>query len=452
MAEILVIEDNDTMREGIQQILTRMGHDIQTAKNGLQGVELFKKISPDFVITDLKMEGLDGFEVLKQILEFDAQAVIMVITAFGTIEIAVDAMKTGAFDFITKPFPPDLLRAKVSHALDISRMRAENQFLRLESRKSKTDFLLGDSKEIMLVKEQIAKCAPADATVLITGESGTGKDLVAKSIHAQSIRTKGPFIKTDCSSLAAGILESELFGHEKGAFTGAVSRKQGRFELADKGSLFLDEIGELPLELQSKLLRVLQDRSFERVGGTRSINVNVRVIAATNRLLQEEVKRGAFREDLFYRLNIIPIHIPPLRERKSDIPVLVQHFLSQYASRTGKEIQLSKETKEALYQYDWPGNVRELENLLERLCVLAVGETIKSEHLPEYLKKPNLSDKVMLPPVEIPLNDALESLEKQLISRAYEKAGGVKLKTAELLGIKPSALYYKMEKYGIDKM
>ncbi|MCB0308936.1 MAG: sigma-54-dependent Fis family transcriptional regulator [Bdellovibrionales bacterium] len=452
MAEILIIEDNDTMREGILEILSRSGHDVQSAKNGATGIDLYKKIRPDFVMTDLKMEGLDGFAVLKEIQLFDPHAIVVVITAFGTIEIAVEAMKSGAFDFITKPFPPDLLRAKVDQALSYARLKAENKFLRKETAKSKADFFLGHSSSIQEIKKQIRLAAPSDSTILILGQSGTGKDLVARAIHEQSQRNQGPWIKTDCSVLAENLLESELFGHEKGAFTGAEHRKQGRFELADKGTIFLDEIGELPSHVQTKLLRVLQERTFERVGGTRPIQVDVRIIAATNRNLENEVKEGRFREDLFYRLNIIPIHVPPLKDRKEDIEVLVQHFVSKYTQKTGKSIKLSENVIPILLKYQWPGNVRELENTIERLCVMSTTEKIDETDLPAVFKKSHDLNYIDTPPIEsLKLTEALEKIERELISRAFEKAGGVKLKTARLLGIKPSALYYKLEKYGIHK-
>lgn len=451
MAQILVIEDNVTMREGIAQILSRVGHDVRAAAGGKEGVSLFQQNSPDFVITDLKMEDMDGIGVLKRIREISPDALVMIITAFGTIEIAVEAMKLGAFDFITKPFPPDLLRVKVAGALDFARMRAENIFFRSESQREHPDTMIGQSKVLREIREQIARAAPTDSTVLITGESGTGKELVARSIHAQSKRGQRPFIKVDCSALAEGVLESELFGHERGAFTGAIQRKQGRFELADGGTIFLDEIGEVSPGIQLKLLRVLQDRCFERVGGTRTLKVDVRVISATNKLLQNEIKTGRFREDLYYRLHIVPVHIPPLRERREDIPSLVEHFLSILAKKNGRKVTLTPEAMALFKAYPWPGNIRELENLLERLHVLTPGGIVGIDALPDELKKPNDHVRLDLPPKGVTLDEALEALERQLILRAYEEAEGVKTKTAQLLGIKTSALYYKLEKYGIAK-
>jgi two-component system, NtrC family, response regulator HydG len=449
MAQILVIEDNVTMREGITQILTRAGHDIRAATGGKEGLEFFQQSTPDFVITDLKMEDIDGISVLRRIRELSPDALVMIITAFGTIEVAVEAMKLGAYDFITKPFPPELLRVKVAGAIDFARIRAENVFFQAESRSEHPDTMTGQSKALAEIREQIALAAPTDSTVLITGESGTGKELVARAIHAQSKRAHRPFIKVDCSALAEGVLESELFGHERGAFTGAIQRKQGRFELADGGTIFLDEIGEIPPSIQLKLLRVLQDRSFERVGGGRTIKVDVRVISATNKTLPDQIKAGKFREDLFYRLHVIPIHLPPLRERRDDIPALLTHFLSVLARKYGRSLSVTPEAADLFLSYSWPGNIRELENLLERLYVLTPGGSISVESLPDELRKINNHVDLELPPRTVPLDEALEALERQLIRRAYEEAGGVKTKTAQLLGIKTSALYYKLEKNGI---
>lgn len=451
MAQILIVEDNVTMREGIVQILSRIGHDLHAASGGREGVELFSQVSPDFVITDLKMEDMDGIEVLRKIKESSPDAIVMIITAFGSIEVAVEAMKLGAYDFITKPFPPDLLRVKVAGALDFARMRAENVFLRSESRREHPDTMIGQSNSMAEIREQISRAAPTDSTVLITGESGTGKELVARAIHAQSSRVQRPFIKVDCSSLAEGVLESELFGHERGAFTGAIARKQGRFELAEGGTIFLDEIGEIPLTTQVKLLRILQDRSFERVGGTRTLNANVRVISATNKDLSVQIQAGKFREDLFYRLHIVPIQVPPLRERKEDVPLLMDHFLEILIKKNSKPVTITPEAVTLLKSYAWPGNIRELENLLERLYVLTPRGVIDANALPGELKTSNDHVDLELPPRNVTLDQALETLERQLILRAYEEAGGVKTKTAQLLGIKTSALYYKLEKYGIAK-
>jgi len=449
MAQILIIEDNTTMRDGISQILLRSGHDVKVAQGGREGVELYEKQTPDFVITDLKMEDMDGMAVLRKIKESSSDAMVMVITAFGTIETAVEAMKLGAFDFITKPFPPDLLRVKVNHALDVIKMKAENQFLRSESRQDYPETMIGTSSALREILDQIDRIAPTDSSVLITGESGTGKELVARALHAKSPRAQKPFVKVDCSALAEGVLESELFGHERGAFTGAIARKQGRFELADGGTIFLDEVGEIPPSVQLKLLRVLQDRCFERVGGTRTLKVDVRVISATNKDLKEEISKGRFRDDLYYRLHIVPIHLPPLRERREDIPLLIDHVLNRLTRKSGRKMKISPEAMATLRGYQWPGNIRELENVLEQSYVLLKSEILDLAALPQGLKKSNNHVDLELPSTGVSLNDALEQLERQLILRAYEEAGGVKTKTAQLLGIKTSALYYKLEKYGI---
>lgn len=450
MAQILVIEDNVTMREGIVQILSKVGHDVRAASGGKEGVQFFEDSPADFVITDLKMEDLDGIGVLKKIRDLSPEALVMIITAFGSIETAVEAMKLGAFDFITKPFPPDLLRVKVTHALDVARMKAENQFLRSQDEKPYADGMIGKSKVLQAIREKIEKAASSEATVFISGESGTGKELVARALHQQSLRAKKPFIKVDCSALAEGVLESELFGHERGAFTGATSRKPGRFELADGGTIFLDEIGEVPPNVQLKLLRVLQDRCFERVGGTHTIKVDVRVISATNKDLLKEIKNGQFREDLYYRLHIVPIDLPPLRERKEDIPLLIEHFLKSLSTSSGRNVSMSFEALMALQNHQWPGNIRELKNIVERTFVLSTESEIGVSALPEELKKTNNYVHLEVSSEDVPLTQALEDLERQLIMRAYQKANGVKTKTAHLLGIKTSALYYKLEKYGIS--
>ncbi len=449
MAQILIIEDNETMREGITHILSRMGHDVRAASGGKQGVEMFEQNAPDFVITDLKMEDLDGLEVLQRIRRRSPEALVMMITAFGTIETAVEAMKLGAYDFITKPFSPEMLRLKVRSALEYGKTRDENRYLKAELEKDQPSLMVGNAKPMRDLYDQIARVAPSESTVLITGESGTGKELVARALHARSKRSERPFIKVDCSALAEGVLESELFGHEQGAFTGATHRKPGRFELADTGTIFLDEVGAISLNVQTKLLRVLQDRSFERVGGTRTIRVDVRVLSATNKDLNEEVRAGRFREDLFYRLQVVPLFVPPLRQRREDIPVLVQHFMAKHARKGGRNLSITPEAVSILEAHDWAGNIRELEHLIERLYVLTPGNVIDLPDLPNGLTRNLPHEGLAFSSKTVPLNEALEQLERQLILKAYEEAQGIKTKTAELLGIKTSALYYKLEKYGI---
>ncbi len=460
MARILVIDDNETMREGIAHTVRRMGHEVDTAASGQAGLKAFEARAADFVISDLKMEGMDGIEVLQAIKAKEPDVLLMIVTGFGTIENAVSAMKLGAFDFITKPFPPEVLRLKVQAALDaleqrnkVERLERHNEILRAElddryRSVDRTD-LVGSSPAMLRVLQTVQKVAAADSTVYIYGESGTGKELVARALHRTSRRAEGPFIKVNCGALADTLLESELFGHEKGSFTSAIKRKLGRFELADGGTLFLDEIGDISPAIQLKLLRVLQEREFERVGGEETIRVDVRVISATNKDLRAAVDAGTFREDLFYRLHIVPITLPPLRERAADIEPLARHFITKLRDRAASDVrEISPGALEALQRYPWPGNVRELENAIEQSLVFAEGDTLEKRDLPAHVTGTSLSMPT-LPDDDMPLTERLETLEKALIERAFEQAEGVKTECARLLGIKTSALYYKLEKYGI---
>jgi two-component system response regulator HydG len=459
MASILVVEDNDTLREGISEVVERMGHEALTAPGGRKGLQLFDEHGPELVITDLKMDDVDGMEVLRSIEEHEDDALVMIVTAFGSIETAVDAMKAGAFDFIPKPFPPDLLETKVEKALNVLESRRENERLEQENDMLRRDLdegesveIVGESEAIQTIFDRVEKVAPTDSTVYIHGESGTGKELIAKAIHENSVRSDGPFVKVNCSALAESLLESELFGHEKGAFTGAHEQRLGRFELADGGTIFLDEIGDVSPNIQLKLLRVLQEREIQRVGGEETISVDVRVITATNKDLEEEVDSGRFREDLFYRLHVVPIEVPPLRERREDIPLLVDHFVERLASRTRSDVEgVAPDALEVLKAYKWPGNVRELENSIEHALVFAEGDEIRIDDLPPSVTGRDRDDVLELPDGDRSLPDILEDLEKQLIVRAFRKADGVKTETAERLGIKTSALYYKLDKYEIDE-
>ena len=460
MATILIIEDNETLREGIKQVVKRMNHKAITAANGRIGLELFASEEPDLILTDLKMDEVDGMEVLRSVHAADPEMLVMIVTAFGSIERAVEAMKEGAFDFIPKPFPPDLLRTKINKALDVreqrqrsERLSQENDMLRAEAAASYSDSrIIGESEAMERIFKLVGKVARTDSTVHIFGESGTGKELVARSIHDNSPRVDGPFIKVNCSALAETLLESELFGHEKGSFTGAHKRKLGRFELADGGTLFLDEIGDISQPTQLKLLRVLQERQLERVGGEETIHVDVRVVTATNKDLKREVEEGRFREDLFYRLHIIPVELPPLRDRKSDIPLIVEHFVDKLAKRTRSEVNgVAADAMAALRAYNWPGNVRELENVIEHAMVFAEGSLIRLGDLPPVVSGVQPGDALQLPDGDRSLPEILEELERQLILRAFKKAEGVKTETARLLGIKPSALYYKLDKYEFDE-
>jgi two-component system response regulator HydG len=458
MARILVIDDHDTLREGMAVTLTRSGHTVTAARSGTDGVSAYKKTPFDLVVTDLKMDGMDGIAVTRAIKAQDPAAVVMVVTAFGTIETAVQAMQQGAYDFITKPFTPDVLRAKVEKGLELSsarrqveRLSARTEALESDAASAHGNLLVGDSEPMQRLVGMVRKAAATDATVFVRGESGTGKELVARMLHQLSPRKDGPFIVVHCAALAETLLESELFGHERGAFTGAVKRKLGRFELADGGTLFLDEIGEIPHSVQTKLLRVLQEKEIQRVGGEETLKVDVRVVSATHRDLQAEVKAGRFREDLYYRLHIVPLQIPPLRERPEDITALARYFVAKHAPRVNKRVKgLEDGALRALARYAWPGNVRELENVIEQSLVFAEGETLGETDLPQHLTgaSPRTDTGLPVPRGDRPLPDILEDLERQLIARAYEKAGGVKTETARLLGIKTSALYYKLEKYG----
>jgi two-component system response regulator HydG len=465
VATILIIDDNETIREGLAHVVKKMGHLPIVAKSGKDGLERFKQTPADFVITDLKMEGLDGVEVLRGVRELDPDCPAMIITAFGTIETAVEAMKLGAFDFLIKPFAPEVVRLKVERALELrnarrakGRLEAENAYLRGEE-SSRFGELVGSSEPMRKVFAVVERVAPTDTSVAIYGESGTGKELVARAIHQRSRRQAGPFIKVNCGALAETLLESELFGHEKGAFTGAIKRKLGRFELADGGTLFLDEIGDISPAMQTKLLRVIQEREFERVGGEASIKVDVRLVSATNRDLAKEVAEGRFREDLYYRLQVVPITISPLRERKGDIPLLVEHFIRRLAPKTNAQVTgIDDAALSRLIAYRWPGNVRELENVIEQSLVFSDGDRLSAEALPAALRGESArsdgapasgGDRLPVPSGEMALPELLDDLERQLILKAYTQAKGVKTETARLLGIKTSALYYKLEKYGI---
>jgi two-component system response regulator HydG len=463
MASILIIDDNETIREGLSHVVRKMGHAPVTASSGAAGLELFKQSHADFVITDLKMEGLDGVEVLRMVRELDPDCPAMIITAFGTIETAVEAMKLGAFDFLIKPFAPEVVRLKVERALELrqakrqkGRLEAENAYLRGQD-SAQFGELVGGTEPMRRVFAVVERVAPTDTSVAIYGESGTGKELVARAIHARSRRAAGPFIKVNCGALAETLLESELFGHEKGAFTGAIKRKLGRFELADGGTLFLDEIGDITPAMQTKLLRVLQEREFERVGGEASLKVDVRVVSATNRDLGKDVAEGRFREDLFYRLQVVPILLPPLRERKEDLPRLVEHFIAKLGPKTNPQVRGIEDAALArLIAYRWPGNVRELANVIEQALVFTDGQRIPADALPDALRpgearlSPSAAGELPVPSGQMALPDLLDDLEKQLILKAFAEAKGVKTETARLLGIKTSALYYKLEKYGIS--
>ena len=459
MATVLIIDDNETIREGLVEVIRKMGATPLAAASGQAGLGLFDKHSVDFVITDLKMDGMDGVAVLKAIAERDYDCPTMIMTAFGTVETAVEAMKLGAFDFLQKPFSPEVVRLKVSRALEIreerrtrAKLASENAYLR-EEVEVRYGNMVGQAECMKKVFAVIDKVAATDSTVFIHGESGTGKELAAHAIHKQSKRAEEPFIKVNCGALSDTLLESELFGHEKGAFTGAVKRRLGRFELADGGTIFLDEIGDVSPSMQTKLLRVVQQQEFERVGGETTMKVNVRIISATNKDLKKEVEAGRFREDLFYRLHIVPLTIPALRERREDIAPLTKHFVEKLAPRTNPTVEgITDDALGRLLAYRWPGNVRELENAVEQALVFAEGKAITPTALPEFLRGEGDGEHLELPPESntMALPDILEDLERQLILKAFKEASGVKTEAARRLGIKTSALYYKLDKYGIS--
>ncbi|MGA1867823.1 MAG: sigma-54-dependent transcriptional regulator [bacterium] len=457
MSRILVIEDDNTIREGISYSLSKEGHEVDSASDGEEGFSLSKVKSYDLVITDYRMKSMNGIEVLEKIKQMSPDTDVVLITAYGTMELAVEAMNKGASDCVSKPLSLEEFRARIRKVLQNREVRIENRRLGEENLYLRNQVaahynfgeMVGQSRAIQMIYQQIQKIAPTESSVLITGESGTGKELVAHSIHAMSPRKNNPFIKVNCSALTETLLESELFGHEKGAFTSAIRQKRGKFELADKGTIFLDEIGDMSENLQAKLLRVLQEKEIDRVGGEHTIRIDVRIIAATNRNLFKLAQKGQFREDLYYRLNVIPLELPPLRRRKEDIPLLIEHFLRKKGAEMKKPVtHISHQALEALEQYDWPGNIRELENLIERALVLCDGDRILLEDFPVLLARGE-HNILNLPKEDLPLHMVLENLELQLIKRAMERAGGVKTKAAEILGLKTSALYYKLEKYNM---
>ena len=452
MAKILVAEDEKGMRELLAIVLKKSGHDVVLCENGRIAIDAIKKEIFDLVITDLKMPEADGLSVLKTSKELSPDTVVMMITAFSTTEGAVEAMKAGANDYIIKPFKVDELKIKIRNALEKKTLRAQNILLRREI-ETKYGFgnIIGKSLAMQKVFTMISKISATTSNVLLTGESGTGKELVARAIHNLSQRKERPFVTVNCGALPESLLESELFGHMKGSFTGAISNKEGLFEVADRGTIFLDEISETSPGLQVKLLRAIEDHTFKRVGGTSDIKVDVRVIAATNRDLRDEVKGGKFREDLFYRLNILPIHLPPLRERKEDTPLLVDYFLKKYSKGDSRKISL--EALEVLVNCPWKGNVRELENTIERVTALTDRVTILPDDLPEEARRPLQIGGITPPEVPdegIDLDKLVEGIERNLLLNALEKAKGVKTDAASLLKISFRSFRHRLKKYGIS--
>ncbi|MCU0559954.1 MAG: sigma-54 dependent transcriptional regulator [Desulfobacterales bacterium] len=455
METILVVDDEKNYLLVLSALLEEEGYEVLTALSGPEAIEIQKASDIDLVLTDMKMPTMDGIDLLERIKACDPDVPVIIMTAHGTVDKAVEAMQKGAYTYILKPFDNDRLILYVQKAMALFQVVKENRRLRsvVESQ-YRFGNIIGKSKAMRDVFDTIQKVAPSNASVLIEGESGTGKELVAKAIHFNSPRRDLPFVAVNCSALAEGLLESELFGHEKGAFTGAVASKKGRFELAHGGTLFLDEIGELSANLQVKLLRVLQEKVFERVGGVRPITVDIRVIAATNKHLKEEMQAGRFREDLYYRLDVVHIIIPPLRERGEDIRLLVDHFIAKYAGERKLSAPVKGVTQEVdrlFYEYTWPGNVRELENVIERAMILCPTDIISDRDLPKGFRS-SIDNALHLDgiPASAGLYETLEMVEKQMIQRALRMADHVQAHAADLLGIAKSGLSQKIKKYNLE--
>jgi two-component system response regulator PilR (NtrC family) len=453
-ASILVIDDEEIMREILEALLTREGYRVRLAATGEEGLELARTLPFDAAVVDVMLPGMDGIAVLEELKKINDEMPVLMITAFASVETAIAAMKRGAFDYITKPFKNDEVLVVVRNAVERSRLVEENRSLRqsVQEQYHKFGNIIGRSPKMKQVFDLIIQAAPSRSTILIQGESGTGKELVARAIHTNSQRADRAFVTVNSGNLPPDLLESTLFGHVKGAFTGAVYPKKGLFDLADKGSIFFDEMGNVPLETQAKLLRAMQEREFMRLGGMETIKVDVRIIAATNVDLRKMVEDGRFREDLFYRLHVITIQLPSLRERKSDIPLLAQHFLTKYGEENGKPgLEITPDALDLMMDYDWPGNVRELENVIERAVVLSTGGRIGSELIPDHVRKTpafQLPD-VSVPPEGISFKEVITDFEKRLIESTLEAAGGVQKRAAELLHIKPTTLNEMIKRYDI---
>lgn len=453
-AAVLVIDDEEIMRDILGTLLEREGYSVRLATNGQEGLDLARSLPFDAVIVDVMMPGIDGLTVLDELKKLDEELPVVMITAYASMESAISAMKKGAFDYITKPFKNDEVLVVLKNATERRQLVAENVALKqnLQARYHKFAGIIGKSSRMKQVFDLIIQAAPSRSTILITGESGTGKELVARAIHSNSARSDKSFVTVNSGNLPPDLLESTLFGHVKGAFTGAVYPKKGLFDLADKGSIFFDEIGNIPMETQAKLLRVMQEREFMRLGGMETIKVDVRIIAATNVDLKQEVEEGRFREDLYYRLHVINIQLPALRERREDVPLLVQHFLEKYGEENERRnIEMSPEALDLLSDYDWPGNVRELENVIERAVVLCTGARIGPELIPEHVRKSPAfqTPNVVMPAEGISLKDVTIAYERQWIESALEAAGGVQKRAAELLRIKPTTLNEMIKRYDI---
>jgi DNA-binding NtrC family response regulator len=442
--KILLADDDESLRRVVEFRLRQDGYEVKTATNGQKAWQMLNRERFDLLLSDMKMPGLDGLELLTRALRLDPELKVILITAYATVQQAVEAVKAGAFDYITKPFEQEELNVTIEKALAFKRLETENQELR--SRLDGADFfrnIIGTSAAIKDVLDVVSKVAPTDATVLLTGESGTGKELIARAIHKKSSRATGEFVPVNCAAVPKELVESELFGHVRGAFSGAIRDKKGKFEIADGGTLFLDEIGELGLELQAKILRSLQERVIEPVGSEKPVSVDVRIVAATNSDLESAVSRGTFREDLYYRLNVIPIFIPPLRERKEDIPIFLKHFAEKFSP--GQNIEFSDKLVRRLTDYDWPGNVRELENLVERMIVLRRSSHLDTDALHAGFGRAAAGEARGRSAELVPLREA----ERDLILRALEKSRGNKSEAARILGVPRHALLYRMKTHNI---
>jgi DNA-binding NtrC family response regulator len=454
---VLVVDDDSAVRDVLQEALTQEEYSVSTAEDGAAAIQAVKDSVVHIVITDFQLPDIDGLEIIDRLAKLDAKIIPIMMTGFGTIETAVRAMKSGAFDFITKPFDLEAVAVVVRKAAEFLRLRQENHLLRKAVRDQyRLEQLVGASEPIQPVMEFVRKVADSDSTVMIQGESGTGKELVARMLHFNSLRKDRPLVPVNCGAIPENLLESELFGHEKGAFTGATHARMGRFELANGGTIFLDEIGEMSLPLQVKLLRVLQEREFERVGGNRTIHVDVRIVAATNQDLETLVEEKRFRKDLFYRLNVIPIVIPPLRERRSDIPLLIDHFLTRFNQTKHTEISnLAPDALHLLTEYDWPGNIRELENMIERLVVLKKRGVLSIGDLPDKICRKSSGTELKEQFIRfsedgINLSREVEQYEKHLIMEALRKANGVTSRAAQLLQLNRTTLVEKLKRKGVD--
>jgi two-component system response regulator AtoC len=450
----LVVDDEENLRVVLRTLLRRHGYEVETASSGEEALGMVDSFGPDVVLTDVRMPKMGGLDLLSTLKAKGNEATVIVMSAYGNMDLALDAMKAGAYDYVQKPFKPDEVVLALRKAEERELLRRENRALRDEIRKEhRFEDILAKSPRMQEIFRTITKIAEYKTTVLVTGESGVGKELVARAIHRRSSRRGGPFVAVNCGAIPENLLESELFGHKKGAFTDAVHDRRGLFEEATTGTLFLDEIGELPLGLQVKLLRVLEDEKIRRVGETRDLQVDVRIITATHRDLQNETKAGRFREDLFYRLNVLPIHCPPLRERRDDIPLLIDHFVARNNTRLGTSIRgLDTETRRLLYEYAWPGNVRELENTIERAMVLAEGEQIIAADLPERIREARDPVQVQLASGELSVKKTTRIIEEILIRRALQKTKGNRTRAAEVLEISHRALLYKIKDYQITDL